>query len=171
MAAAVQHLYADDYRYPMPDVSNSAGLVIRPFIFNVALQSNPLLDTASTIKLCQIPGAMGIVLIGIVADIPQLETSSTNLVLELGDSVSASRFVTTTIMGTIGQAAGRINTESAATTGSGTANAGGVLGIFPLSYTANDDVILTVQTGPTTETTGIIRGYIMYAQYGVGPSV
>lgn len=170
MAAAVQNLYADDYRYPMPDVSNSGGMVVRPFIFNLANQVNPLLSATSTIKLVQIPGSMGIILYQIVADIPRMD-SSTNVVCSLGDSTSASRFITTTIMGTVGRVAGRINTSDPATTGSNTVNAGGVLGVLPLSYTANDDVILTFTAGPTTATTGIIRGFILYSQFGVGPSV
>lgn len=169
MAAAVQNLYADDYRKPMPEVSNSAGAVVRPFSFNLALQTNPLLSATSTIKLVQIPGAMGIVLLGYVFDVPDMDTS-TNLVFQLGDSTAADTFLTTTLFGTIGQAAGRVNSAGAATAGSNTVLGGCVLGVLPKTYTSNDDLILTVQAGPTTATTGIIKGYITYVQTGVGPA-
>ena len=170
MAAAVQNLKANDYSYPMPEASNAGIVVARPFIFTLGAQANPLLSATSTIKLVRIPGSMGIVLLGYVFDVPDLD-SSTNVVLQLGDSTAADTFTTTTLAGTIGQVAGRFNSGSAALAGSNTINAGCVLGVLPKSYTADDDLILTIQAGPTTATTGTIRGVITYSQFGVGPSV
>lgn len=167
MPAAVQNLVADNYSEPMAEASASGPVVVRPFTFNVALQANPLLSATSTIKLSQLPGDKlpGFCLLTIWIDFPDLDSAS-NVVFELGDTDTAALFVTTTEMGTIGQVVGRVSSYSpVAGGGSATVNAGVALGILPKSYSAAKDLILTLTAGPTTATTGVIRGFITYTQW------
>jgi len=158
--------YAGDYTNPMPDLSNAGGLLVRPFWFQVATA----LAANDTVKLCRIPGSMGIQLIDIDVEVPALDTGSL-IVLELGDNESATRFLTTTLAGSIGQTGvpGRIARGPANTTpGAGTGNL--VFASVPRTYTADDDLVLTVQTGPSTGATGeVIFGWISYIQFGVTP--
>lgn len=150
---------ADNYSDPNPDASNSSSQVVRLFTFTIPAAG---LATNDTIKLCQIPGTMGVVCLDFDIELPQIDTAQQNggpsLLLEVGDNATADRFVTA---GTYGRVAGRI-----------TYQANGVVGSMPVSYTAMDNLILTVQTGPAqAATSGTVKGWLKYVQFGVGPSV
>ena len=163
MAAAVQNLYADNYGLPWSEASASGIVVARPFIFDLANQTNPLLSATSTIKLMQLPGANlpGFTLLGFTFYVPDLD-SSTNVVLQLGDNTTADVFLTTTLMGTIGRVPGRVSSGGV---GVSTVVGAPVIGSLPKTYTAANDLVLTIQAGPTTATTGIIQGYAEYTQW------
>jgi len=167
MAAAVQNIYADNYSDPMAEASVSGVVVVRPFLVNLATLANPLFSATSTIKLCMLPGKNmpGFLLQSIWMDVPDMDSGS-NVVLELGDNTTANLFVTTTEMGTIGQVAGRVSSYAAVGGGgSNTVAAGVALAVLPKSYTADNDLLLTFTAGPSTATTGIIRGFITYSQW------
>ena len=155
---------ADNYSTPWPDVSNSAGLVTRPFAFTIAAA----LVINDTIKLTILPGIMGICFVDFDIEIPDVDTGESPAVTwDVGDSISATRFVSGS---TVGQSAGRI--YSAAPSG------GAIIGSLPCNYNpngaaanhGNDDLILKVHTAPATSvTSGKIIGWARYVQYGVGP--
>lgn len=146
---------ADDYSNPMPEASNSSSEVVRVFKFTIPAAG---LATNDTIKLCIIPGTMGVVVLDFDIELPDIDTGGTALRLEVGDNTTAGRFVA---IGQYGTSAGRI-----------TYQANGVVNALPVSYTAADNLILTVETGPTqSATSGTIKGWLKYVQFGVGPSV
>lgn len=140
--------------------------------------------TGDKLYLCPLaPGnAPGWMLLGILIDIPDVDAGS-SFVLQLGDSVAADTFVTTTLAGTLGQSAGRISSFGPVTIFEVEATtegmcAGIVRGVLPKTYTpssyatfaTHDDLILTAQTGAGTGTTGstvIIKGTIWYTQGGL----
>jgi hypothetical protein len=158
-------LYADNYSEPMAEASASGIIVVRPFLYTVTAA----LVVNDAIVLMPLQGASlpGFLFTGYYIDVPDLDTS-TGLVLELGDSGSAARFVATAAAGSIGQVAGRLSSVAAVGTGSGTVAGGGAYGILPKSYTADDNLILTVQTAPTTSaTSGVIRGCGFYTQWPI----
>lgn len=147
---------ADDYSYPMPENSNSSGVVVHPFIFTVPSVG---LAQNDTIKLCRIPGTMGVVLLDFDIEVPALDTDNSPAIqLEVGDNDDAAKFVAAS---TYGQAASRIAYQN-----------NGVPGSIPVSYTAWNDFVLTVETGPATAaTSGTIKGWLQYVQFGVAASV
>lgn len=147
---------ADDYTYPMPDASNSSGVVVRAFKFTVPSVGFAQNDT---VKLCRIPGTMGIILVDFDIEVPDLDSDERPAIqLEVGDNDTAAKFVAAS---TFGQAASRIAYQN-----------NGVAGSIPVSYTAANDLVLTVQTGPATAaTSGTITGWLQYVQFGLGPAV
>lgn len=145
---------ADDYATPM--CSGLGGqILIKPFKYTItaAFVINDLLKLS---KLC--PGAApGWLFIGLLLEMPDMD-SSTGFVLDLGDSTSATRFVSGS---TVGVSAGRISsTDQTATV---------ALKSLPISYTAEDDLVLKVNTAAsgTAATSGVIQGYIKFAQLGI----
>lgn len=126
--------------------SHMAGLAItREFKFTVgtALALNDL------IKLARIPP--GVFLDELFIDVPDLDTG-TAIVLQVGDNDTANNLVATT---TIGQAGGRLDIDDVAA------------GILPKKYTAANDLVVKVATGPTTGTTAVsFTGFMRYHYYG-----
>lgn len=146
---------ADNYSDPMPETSNSSSEVVRIFAFTIPAVG---LAQNDTIKLCPIPGTMGVILVDFDIELPDIDTGGTALRLEVGDDSNADAFVATAQYGT---SAGRIAYQL-----------NGVAGALPISYTVADNLILTVQTGPTASaTSGTIKGWLKYVQFGVGPAV
>ncbi len=191
--------YADNYRIPMPTAPSGGVVMVRDFKFTVAATTpGTLISTGAAclfdatagwvagdkLYLCPLaPGdAPGFQLLNILIDIPVMD-SGTSLVLQLGDSVAADTYVTTTLAGALGQAAspGRISSFSAVTIFEVEATtegmvAGCVRGSLPVSYNpaayatplTQDNLILTAQTGGTTAALGVtIKGTIWYTQIGI----
>jgi hypothetical protein len=151
---------ADNYFDPMPQASNAGGIELtRPFIYTLTAA----FIINDTIKLCPIPGSMGIILTEWMVLVPDLD-SSTGVELQLGDTVSAAKFMAAN---TVGQAGGRVYSLLS-----------GVAGVLPVAYRPDGtatrrgdvDLILKVSTAPsgTAATTGTIKGYMRYVQYGLG---
>ena len=174
--------YADNYATPIPSGPDGA-ILAAPFIFTVST-ALVLNDTIKLVQLNMGPSATGSetaanaltaktggwILYALRIDIPDLD-SGTSLVFELGDSSSATRYVTTTLAGAIGQTAGVISSFGPSIPyAAATAAAGVVAASLPARYFAQDDLILTVQTAPGTGLTGVaIQGYILYQQLGTSP--
>jgi len=146
---------ADDYGHPIPEALGGV-MVVRAFTF-----TNPILVVNDQIKLARIPGSFpSLIFLGFDIEVPDLD-DSTGIVLRVGDSLAVDHFMTTTLCGTVGQSPGRLCSFDAPSPAAG----GAVIGSLPTKYTADDDLILTVQAGPTTGTAGgLIRGYILYTQ-------
>lgn len=161
--------YADNYTTPPP--SGPFGAIqAAPFKFSV----KTAFIVNDTVKLVQLAsgGSPGFNLFGIQIWIPDLD-SSTGLVFQLGDSTAADRYVTTTLAGALGQTAGQISSFGPAIPyAAATASAGVVFQSLPARYTDTDNLILKVQTAPTTGlTTVAITGFILYSQLGQSPFV
>lgn len=161
--------YADNYATPTP--SGAVGAIqAAPFLFTV----KAALVVNDTIKLVQLAsgGSPGFNLFGIRIDIPDLDTGGTAIKFQLGDSTAADRYMTTTLAGVLGTvAAGSISSFGPPIAYvAATSSAGIVWQSLPSRYDAQDDLILKVQTAPTTSaTSGVITGYILYSQLGISP--
>ncbi len=157
---------ADNYSSePTPEGSSSGIVVAKAFVFTITAA----FVTNDTIKLCVLPGSFGIEFLGWRIEVPSLD-SSTGLVLQLGDSTSATRFCASSTVGR-SSTAGRISSEEA--------TVGAVLGSTPCTYKpdgtatngGDDNLILKIQTqaSGTAATSGAIIGWAMWKQYGVTP--
>ncbi len=199
--AAAAKFVANNYSTPMPTIPGNAGVVmIRDFKFTcltttpgtvIATGAATTMDTTGfftgdKLYLCQLApnNSPGWQLVGIEIDIPALDTGST-IRLTLGDSTSATRFVSATLMGLLGcvNKPGRISSFVATTIYEAEAGAEGMVagcvrGSLPVSYnpaayatpTDHDDLILTAATGAGTGVLGasvIIKGQIYYTNCGL----
>lgn len=148
---------ADDYATPAP--TTPGGLQAHAFKFtnSVALVINDLL------KLSMLaPGnSPGFVLFGFVIEVPALD-SSTGLLIDIGDSTSATRYVASSVVGR-SSTNGRISSFDALST------TGVLSGTLPVTYTAQDDLVLKIHTAAsgTPTTGGLITGAIYYQQLGL----
>ena len=166
MANAAYAYLADDYLDPMPQASNAGGIEIcRNFSFNIATGLVKSANTvfpilADTIKLCIIPGTMGIVVTDWFIDVPEMD-GGTTVTWQLGDTTTVAKFMAANA---VGQSPGVVSMPD-----------DGVLGVVPLAYKpdgtaarrGDKDLILTCSAGPGDATTGIIKGWLRYVQYGI----
>jgi hypothetical protein len=160
--------YSDNYKTePMCEAPGAGIVVARTFIFTVTAAL--AVDDQILLMPLQGKNLPGFTLLGFSVDIPDLDSGS-GLVLQLGDDDNLARFVAPGSggSGSIGQVAGRFSSAVGVTTGSGTVAGGAVYGSLPVSYTANKNLILSVQTGPASgATSGVIRGSATFAQFGI----
>ena len=145
--------YADNYFFPQPEVSDSAGVIVRPFIFT----PKTALVATDTVKLAPIKAMTGIVLLDWFLDLADQDSGGTpTWAFELGDNTTAGKFVATG--NTKGQSAAYLSNY-----------VDGVVASIPCTYTADNDFLLTVtaspQTGPTT--TNVMKGWIKYVLAGI----
>lgn len=148
---------ADDYATPSP--TTPGAFQARPFKFtnSVAFIIN------DTVKLAILDegNSPGFVFFAFVIEVPALD-SSTGLLLDVGDSTSATKYVSSSVVGR-SSVNGRISSFDALTT------TGVLSGKLPVSYTAQDYLLLTIHTAASgTATSGnLITGAIYYQQLGL----
>jgi hypothetical protein len=168
-------LYADNYFDPIPEIPYAGAVVARWFAWTVVAATAP--GTGDQVLLCRIPGSHGVLLLGIVIDIPQIDSGS-GVVIKIGNRTTVDAYFTTTLTSTAGQAASRLSSFMIASP-SGAVTGGSVIGSLPDAYApstsgsvllGNDDLVLTTSTGITTPVAGaVVRGYILYTQWGIKP--
>ncbi len=157
------NLYADNYlSEPAPTASSSAILVAKAFVFTITAA----FGDGDKIYLARLPA--GTELLRWRVDVPELDSGST-IAWDLGDSTSATRFLSSSAVGQ--GAGGRVASDES--------GAGAVAGSTPCVYQpdgtatqkGDDDFIMTIATaaGAGSVTSGSIIGVVWYKQYGVGP--
>lgn len=143
---------ADPYR---PARALSVGPTKVPFSITLA---SPFGTSGDVIRLAKIP--KGATLLGMVIDIPDVDTGATACRFNIGDSGSATRFCT----GIDPTAAAGIRFSSYDVVL--TAAVGATLGSLPRAYTAEDYVALTLTTANvTTLAAANIKGFIEFTMY------
>lgn len=117
------------------------------FLVSVALVIN------DTIKLCKIP--KGAEVLDFIIDMPDLD-SATSLAWDLGDSLSAARYVSASTKGQSAAIICHVND--------------GVVSSLPYAYLINDDLILKVNTAPGGGGTSAtpIKGHLRYSMRAPG---
>jgi hypothetical protein len=138
--------YANGYYNPAYSCSLAGVQICREFKFNVTVV-NVINDL---IKLAVIPA--GVMLDEFFLDVPDLD-ASTGIVLQLGDDTTPTKYVATS---TVGQAGGRMDLDDAPA------------GALPAKYTAANNLVLKVATGPTGALPApvSITGWFKYHYFG-----
>lgn len=166
MANGAYAYLADDYLDPMPQASNAGGIELcRNFRINIATALTKSGNTVfpyvgDTIKLCIIPGTMGILVTDWFLDVPDLDSGNSTVELKLGDDSTVDKFM---VANTVGRAAGKVYMLAT-----------GVLGVVPCAYKpdgtvtkrGDNNLILTCSASGDA-TTGVLKGWMRYVQYGV----
>lgn len=142
--------YADNYFKPVPEVSDSAGVVCVPFAFTV----KTALILNDKIKLAAIKAISGIYLLDWYLNLPAMDSGGTAAwTFDLGDNATAAKFVS--------------NSSKGQTAANVCSQVDGVTGALPVGYTADSDLVLLVHTAPQVGPTDIVvTGFYRYALQG-----